>query len=155
MTKGVNTKPSNILFVEKDEALRLKAVEALEAAGYEVVTAADAMDGLKKLDETHPDLIIIELPMENGEDDYLRIRQASYLPIIVVGSREETAEMLEFGADAYVPKPLSLVELVARVRALLRRKPRQNPPGDNIAADTRKRPPEAEADSTQAENPNN
>jgi len=113
-----------ILFVEKDEVLQLKAVEALEAAGYEIVTAEDAMEGLKKLNETRPDLIIIELPMENGEDDYLRIRQASYLPIIVVGSREEAAEMLEFGADAYVAEPLSPDELVARVRALLRRKPR-------------------------------
>jgi len=122
--RDATSKSACILFVEKDEALWLKSVGALEAAGYEVVTAADAMDGLKKLHETHPDLVIIELPMENWEDDYLRIRQASYLPIIIVGSREEAAEMLEFGADAYVTEPLSPVELVARVRALLRRKPR-------------------------------
>jgi len=69
--------------------------------------------------------------MVNGEDPYLRIRQASYLPIIVLGSQEEAAEMLELGADAYIPKPPSLSELVARVRALLRRKPRYDLPGDN------------------------
>jgi DNA-binding response OmpR family regulator len=139
---GATTRPVRILVVEKDEALRLKAAGALESAGYEVAIAVDAMDGLKKLYETYPDLIIVarELPKVNGEDAYLRIRQASYLPIIVIGNREEAAEMLELGADAYVAKPPSLGELVARVRALLRRKPRQEPPGGNILA-TRNHPP--------------
>ena len=59
--------------------------------------------------------------MVNGEDPVLLIRQASLLPIIVLGSRQETVETLESGADAYMTKPPSLVELVARVRALLRR----------------------------------
>jgi len=70
--------------------------------------------------------------MVNGEDPCLRIRQASYLPIIVLGSDEQAAEMLELGADAYMTKPPSLSELVARVRALLRRKPRNDPPRDNL-----------------------
>lgn len=133
-----------ILVVEKDEALRLKAAGALESAGYEVAIAVDALDGLKKLYETYPDLIIVarELPRVNGEDAYLRIRQASYLPIIVIGNREEAAEMLELGADAYVAKPPVLGELVARVRALLRRKPRQEPPGGNIISPTRNHPPD-------------
>ena len=54
----------------------------------------DALDGLNKLYEVYPDLIIVEreLPMVSGEDPCLRIRQASYLPIIVLGSREEAAE---------------------------------------------------------------
>lgn len=104
----------------------------MEEAGYKVVKVADALDGLKKLYEAYPDLIIMarELPMVNGEDPCLRIRQASYLPIIVLGSNEEAAEMLELGADAYMTKPPSLRELVARVRTLLRRKPRSDPPGD-------------------------
>jgi len=65
--------------------------------------------------------------MVDGEDPCLRIRQACYLPIIVLGNREEAAEMLEFVADAYMAKPLSLSELVARVHALLRRKPKRDP----------------------------
>ncbi len=75
-------------------------------------------------------LIIVEreLPMVNEEDPCLRIRQACYLPIIVPGNREEAAEMLESVADAYMTKPPSLSELVARVHALLRRKPRGNSP---------------------------
>ncbi len=69
--------------------------------------------------------------MVNGEEPYFRIRQASYLPIIVVGSEEEAAEMLELGADAYITKPPNLSELVARVHSLLRRKRKDDPPGDN------------------------
>ena len=64
--------------------------------------------------------------MVNGEEALLRIRQASYLPIIVLGSEEESVETLELGVDAYMTKPPSLSELVARVRALLRRKLRSN-----------------------------
>ena len=94
----------------------------------------DALDGLRQLyEEAYPDLIIAarELPMVNGEDPCVRIRQASYLPLIVLGSREEAAEVLELGADAYMIKPPILRELVARVRTLLRRKPRYAPPVDN------------------------
>ena len=126
-------KSDRILAIEKDEALAVKAATALEEAGYKVVRAADALDELKKLCEACPELIIVarELSMVNGEDPYLRIRQASYLPIIVLGSQEEAAEMLKLGADAYIARPPSLSELVARVRALLRRKPRYDPPNHN------------------------
>ena len=105
----------------------------MEEAGYKVVRTADALDGLKKLYEAYPDLIIVarELPTVSGEDPCLRIRQASYLPIIVLGNGEEAVEMLELGADAYITKPPSLSELVARVHSLLRRKPRYDPPPDN------------------------
>ena len=126
-------KAGRILVIEKDEALALEVAAALEQSGYEVARAADALNGLKKLYEAHPDLVILarELPMVNREDPCLRIRQASYLPIIVLGSEEEAAETLELGADAYMTKPPSLIELVARVHSLLRRKPRYDPPGDN------------------------
>jgi len=112
----------------------------LEEAGYKVVMAGDGLDGLKKLYEAYPDLIILakELPMVDGEDSYLRIRQASYLPIIVVGNQEEAAETLELGADAYMTKPPSLSELVARVRALLRRKPKDDPPVDSLKLEIEK-----------------
>ena len=106
---------------------------ALEEAGYTVEKTSDTLDGLKRLYEDYPDLVIVarELPMVGGEDPCLRIRQASYLPIIVLGSgsTDETAEMLELGADAYMMKPPSLIELVARVHSLLRRKPWFDPTG--------------------------
>ena len=134
---GDAIKPERILVIEKDETLAVKVSAALEEAGYTVVRTVDALDGLKKLYEAYPDLIIVarELPMVKGEDPCLRIRQASYLPIIVLGGNEEAAEMLELGADAYMTKPPSLSELVARVRALLRRKLRHNPPGGSPGSD--------------------
>jgi DNA-binding response OmpR family regulator len=74
--------------------------------------------------EQYPDLVILgrALPMVDGEDAYLRIRQASYIPILVMGNDVEAAEMLESGADAFMSTPMSPVELVARVHSLLRRK---------------------------------
>ena len=127
-------KLARILIIEKDEALTREVTTSLRKAQYEVVRAVDALEGIKKLYEAYPDLIILdrELPTVNGEDPVLIIRQASVTPIIILGSQEEAAEILELGADAYMMKPPSLVELVARIRALLRRRPRDHtPPGDS------------------------
>ena len=113
-------------------------VDALEEAGYEVVRTTDALDGLQKLYETYPDVIIVAtgLPAVKGEDAYIRIRQASYLPMIVLGNPEDAVESLESGADAFLTKPPSLHELVARVRSLLKRKTgfdtRKDNPGQNM-----------------------
>ena len=98
-----------------------------------VVRAVDALDGIKRLYEAYPDVVIAgsELMMTNGEEAYLRIRQVSYLPIIVIGSKEEAAEVLELGADAFVTRPPSLSELVARVNRLLQRKLGFGPFGGN------------------------
>jgi two-component system response regulator ArlR len=103
----------------------MRVAAALEGAGYKVIRATDALEGLRKIYESYPDVIIIDkgLPEVSGEDACLRIRQASYLPIIVLGGREDAAESLELGADAFMTTPPSLRELVARVRSLLKRKP--------------------------------
>jgi DNA-binding response OmpR family regulator len=123
-------KKAVVLVVEKDWALVAVAAGALREAGYEVVEAADAADGLKKIYEVNPDVIIAstDLPPVNGEDACLRIRQASYLPIIILGSQEELVETLELGADAYIVKPPSGREVVARVHSLLRRRGNDDPP---------------------------
>ena len=65
----------------------------------------------------------------NGEDACLRIRKASYLPIVVLGSQEELVRTLELGADAYIVKPANGREVVARVHSLLRRKDDDSPEG--------------------------
>ena len=117
--------PIRILLIDKDEMTA--AVKALELAGYDVIKAVNAVRGLKKLREVRPDLVILgnPLPQSPGEELVWRIRQASYLPIVVIGNKEKETESLEQGADAYVPKPPNMSELVARVRALLRRKIKQ------------------------------
>jgi len=118
-------KPPRILVIENDEVTAGRMVSFLEEAGYDVVRAADAAVGLAMLYETHPDLVVMagSLPVINGEDPCLRIRQASYLPIIVLGGVYDAVEALELGADAYMNKPPGREELVARVKALLRRRP--------------------------------
>lgn len=136
MRGGDTIRAACVLVIEKDEALAEKTAVILEEAGYNVVKATDAIDGLRMVYEARPDLIIAarELPMVNGEDACLRIRQASYLPILVLGSEEEAVETLELGIDAFLTKPLSTNELVARVHALLRRKMRPPPPAKELAA---------------------
>ena len=118
-------KPPRILIIENDEVTAGRMVSFLEEAGYDVVRAADAAVGLAMLYEAHPDLVVMagSLPVLNGEDPCLRIRQASYLPIIVLGGIYDAVEALELGADAYMNKPPGREELVARVKALLRRRP--------------------------------
>lgn len=130
-------KPNRILVIESDEALAAAEANALEEAGYAVVRGVDTLDGFRKLYEALPDLIIVarELPLVGVEDPYLHIRQASFLPIIVLGSDEYAAETLELGADAYMAKPPSLIELVARVNSLLRRKQKDKLQGDNHKPD--------------------
>ena len=118
-------KRPRILVIENDEVAAERIVSFLEEAGYDVVRAADAAVGLARLYETRPDLVVMagSLPVINGEDPCLRVRQASYLPIIILGGIYNAVEALELGADAYMNKPPSREELVARVNALLRRRP--------------------------------
>jgi DNA-binding response OmpR family regulator len=103
---------------------------ALEKAGYVITKAADFSDGLRLLYQACPNLVIIgrSLTLAETDDSFLRFRQASDVPIIVVGDGEDAVEMLESGVDAYINTPASPVELVARVRSMLRRQ-RNSPSG--------------------------
>lgn len=133
---GKIIRTSHVLIIEKDKALASKATSALEEAGYNVVRTTDTLDGLRKLYETHPNVIIVStgLTVLNGESPYWMVRQASYVPILVLGANEEADKMLEHGADAYMIKPLNIDELVARVNSLLRRRPKVDSSGDGIDA---------------------
>jgi DNA-binding response OmpR family regulator len=129
-------KKAVILIVEKDRTSSQEAVEALREAGFEVVEADGAAAGLRTIYETRPDLIIAgyDLPAVNGEDAFLRLRQASVLPMIAIGRREEVVEMLEMGMDACIVSPPSGREVVARVQAMLARPEKNNPSGNGHAA---------------------
>lgn len=99
-----------------------------------MVTAVGAYDGLRKLMEAYPDLIIMaqELPSVGGDDVCLRIRQASCILMLVLGPASEAIDTLELGADAYMSRPPSDVEMVAKAHSLLRRKQKAyDPPGGN------------------------
>lgn len=113
-----------ILIIESDDALAVAETQALERAGYTVARGRNALDGLRKFYESYPDLIIVdrELSMIKGEDTCLRLRRISDAPIIVLGNEEYLTETLELGADAYMTRPPSFIELIARVNSLIRRR---------------------------------
>ena len=115
------------ILVVDDEARIVKLVrDYLERAGYDVLDARDGETALTLARLEHPDLIVLDLmlPGVDGLDICRRLRQESGVPIIMLTARVEEADRivgLELGADDYVTKPFSPRELVARVRATLRR----------------------------------
>ena len=126
-----------ILVIEDEPQMLLGLRDNLELEGYEVQTAADGDEGLGKASSFNPDLVILDvmLPKRNGFDvcRELRARSAT-LPIVMLTARSaETDKVLglELGADDYVTKPFSITELLARVRAVLRRAGPQKPSGSN------------------------
>jgi DNA-binding response OmpR family regulator len=115
------------ILVIDDEARIVKLVrDYLERAGFQVLTARDGETALQVARVERPDLIVLDLmlPGLDGLDVCRRLRQESGVPIIMLTARVEEADRivgLELGADDYVTKPFSPRELVARVRATLRR----------------------------------
>ncbi|MEM5775494.1 MAG: response regulator transcription factor [Anaerolineaceae bacterium] len=115
-----------ILIVDDEVKIVRGVRKYLEGSGFSVVEAYDGLSGLSMARRENPDLIVLDLmlPEMDGLDVCRRIRQESSVPIIMLTARvEETDKLvgLELGADDYVTKPFSPRELVARVRAVLRR----------------------------------
>ena len=115
-----------ILLVEDEKAIREAVSAYLEREGYWVTPAADGEVALTEFDKHRFDLVVLDLmlPKISGEDVCRSIRDVSDVPIIMLTAKGETEDRiagLELGADDYLVKPFSPRELVARVRALLRR----------------------------------
>jgi two-component system phosphate regulon response regulator PhoB len=118
-----------ILLVEDEDALATLLQYNLEKEGYEAVVAGDGEEALMMIDEKLPDLVVLDwmLPKVSGIEVCRRLRQrpeTRNLPIIMLTARGEESDRirgLDTGADDYVVKPVSMSELAARARAVLRR----------------------------------
>jgi two-component system, OmpR family, response regulator RegX3 len=127
MTKGSSDQRLNVLVVEDEESFLDALTVGLDREGFDVTAARDGQLGLSLFSEGHYDVVLLDLmlPKLSGLDVCRAIRATSDVPIIVVSAKGEevdTVLMLEIGADDYVTKPYRLRELVARIRAVLRRR---------------------------------
>jgi two-component system alkaline phosphatase synthesis response regulator PhoP len=119
----------NVLFVEDEEALQMTVGDRLRKDGYAVDYAANGDEGFEKATQLPFDLIILDvmLPKRDGFDVCKGIREAGLItPILMLTARGQTNDKvsgLKIGADDYVTKPFNMLELMARVEALMRRAP--------------------------------
>jgi DNA-binding response OmpR family regulator len=128
MSIGDETPSPRVLVVEDDEAIADVLRRSLRAEGHEVQSAADGVQALALAEQFVPDLVILDLglPRLDGTEVLKRLRDEGDVPVLILTARTETedrVEGLDAGADDYLPKPFEREELLARTRALLRRRP--------------------------------
>jgi two-component system, OmpR family, KDP operon response regulator KdpE len=137
-----------ILIVDDEAGLRELVRINLEHEGYGVVQAENGLHGLEAVREERPDLVIMDvmMPEMDGWEACRKLREFSTVPVLMLTARVQSQDIvtgLDSGADDYLLKPFNMDELMARVRALLRRVPSPNRPvaagGGEISIDKQKR----------------
>lgn len=129
MECGPVTDMATVFIVEDEESFIEALSIGLKREGYRVEVARDGIEAIDRFDAVHPDLVLLDvmLPSVSGIEVCRQIRTHSRVPIIMVSARTSEIDVvvgLEVGADDYVSKPYRMRELVARIRATLRRAPR-------------------------------
>lgn len=133
------THDARILVVDDDPQLRSLLLLVLEGEGYEVAGVSDAATAISEVERGAVDMVVLDISLgvEDGRQVLAHIRTMGDLPVILISGKGDTAERvlgLRLGADDFLPKPFSPVELVARVETVLRRsglRPGRNDPGRN------------------------
>jgi two-component system, OmpR family, response regulator MprA len=128
ITNGTDPAAGRVLVVEDDEDIADVLRRSLRNEGYEVKTSTDGVEALSVAAGFFPDLVVLDLglPQMDGIEVCRRLRADSDVPILMLTARSETADRvggLDSGADDYLVKPFERQELLARIRALLRRRP--------------------------------
>jgi two-component system, OmpR family, response regulator RegX3 len=134
----VTTIPT-VLLVEDEESFVDALLIGLKREGFRVEVARDGFEALERFDAVKPDLVLLDvmLPRISGIDVCRQLRKRTQVPIIMVtakGAEIDTVVGLEVGADDYVTKPYRIRELVARMRAVLRRRSGETRPAAEISA---------------------
>ena len=124
-----SVEPLKILVADDEPAMVGVIGAILGSAGHRIIAAYDGREAIRRFDEEHPDLVLLDLAMPgvDGADVCRRIRAAGDTPIIVVSGESDlgvTVELLDAGADDYVRKPFRAAELLARTRTVVRRRRR-------------------------------
>ena len=115
------------ILVVDDEALLVKGIRFnLQNEGYEVITGSNGLEALQKVQQEHPDLVVLDvmMPEMDGLTACGKIREFSDVPIIMLTAKTDDMDKLlgfDHGVDDYLTKPFNILELKARIRALLRR----------------------------------
>lgn len=126
---------TRIFIVEDDNNIREIETIAMKNSGYQVEGFANGADFLRRLEESTPDLVLLDimLPDESGSDILMKLRRkgrTARIPVIMVTAKTAEEDMIqgfELGADDYIRKPFSVMELITRVKALLRRSQPEKP----------------------------
>lgn len=124
-----------VLLVDDDKDIAISLGSYLQESGFNVIIASDGLDAVNKFHTDPPDIVLLDImmPNMNGLDVLRELRTTSTTPIILLTARNEEADTvvgLELGADDYVTKPFSPRELVARIRAGIRRVQQPKTPED-------------------------
>ncbi|GCF09570.1 response regulator transcription factor [Dictyobacter arantiisoli] len=122
----MTSKKTTILTADDDPQLLRLVSRNLEFDGYDVISARDGQEALTQIEQSHPDLVLLDvmMPKMDGLTVCQQVREFSAVPIIIITARGQDSDKvkgLDLGADDYLTKPFSIEELLARVRAVLRR----------------------------------
>ena len=130
---------SKVLVIDDEPALARALAVNLRAAGWDVATAHDGRSGLEAAADFHPDVVVLDLglPDLDGTEVIAGLRGWTTVPVVVLSARQhgdDKVEALDLGADDYVTKPFAMNELMARLRAAVRRAQESAPPAETTLA---------------------